>query len=75
MNTAQLLNEIKAWPLGEKIRLIELISKQIREAVLQPTIHEDGMQEAASLLLQDYEQDQELTAFTELDGEDVDETK
>lgn len=64
MNT-QIIQEIKRLPLSEKFYIVEFVLKSIR----QETEKTPSLTEGAKALLQDYENDRELTAFTALDGE------
>ena len=75
MTATQLLHEIKSWPLAEKLHLIELISREIRTETTRGRDDQQEMAAAARLLLQDYQEDKELTAFTALDHEDFHEPK
>ena len=65
MANTQIVNEISRLPLPEKIYIVELVLKNIRHE----TEKTPGLAEGAKVLLQDYENDHELTAFTALDGE------
>ena len=66
----QLLDAIKRLPLSEKLFLIELIFRDIREETIDKEKKEKERRKAAELLLADYQGDEELTAFTVLDKED-----
>ena len=70
MNT-QIIQEINSLPLSEKIYIIELVLKNIR----QETEKTPSLTEGAKALLHDYENDRELTAFTALDGEEFYESR
>lgn len=70
MSTLQIIDVIKRWPLSEKLRIIELIFRNIREETLEKEDEQQRRREAAGLLLEDYQNDEELTAFTVLDKED-----
>jgi hypothetical protein len=65
MNTTEILNEITNLPLRKRIYVIEKAIRSIRE---QEELSK--MEEAANLLLKDYESDYELTSFTTIDFED-----
>ena len=71
MTSTQVLNSINQMTLMDKIYLMERLIKSIRREASQ---HLD-MQEVSKLLLADYEQDKELTAFTSLDYQQFYETK
>lgn len=70
MRTSEILKEIQRLPISKRIYLIEKTIHSIRtqEEKLQ-------MEKAAKLLYSDYETDNELTIFTNLDFEDFYETK
>jgi hypothetical protein len=72
MDTTQIINEISRLSLADKLYLMEMIVQSIRKET-QP--HDSDLEKAASLLLADYTEDKNLTAFTALDGEDFYETK
>jgi len=65
MNATEILNEITHLPLRERIYVIEKAIRSIREQE-----ESSKMEEAANLLLKDYESDYELTSFTTIDFED-----
>jgi hypothetical protein len=71
MTNTQIVEEINRLPLAEKIHVIELVLKSIR----QETDKSPSLAEGARALLQDYENDKELTAFTALGGEDFYESR
>ncbi len=71
----QLTEIFKQLPLVEKLYLIELFFRNIREETIKKVSHEEEMRKAANLLLADYQSDEELTAFTVLDHEDFYETR
>jgi hypothetical protein len=70
MNT-QIIQEINRLPLSEKFYIVEFVLKSIR----QETEKTPSLTEGAKALLKDYENDQELTAFTALDGENFYESR
>jgi hypothetical protein len=70
MEALQILDAIKQLPLAEKLRIIELIFRDIREEALKNEKEEDRRRKAAELLLADYQNNEELTAFKVLDKED-----
>lgn len=70
MRTKQIIKEIKSFPVAERIFIAEKIIHSIR---IQETKTE--MEMAADLLFSDYNLDDELTIFSDLDFEDFYETK
>ncbi len=64
MGTEELFNEIRSLPTDRNILLIGKILKPIRRSSFEKV-----MLMAAERLEPDYEEDQELTIFTELDYE------
>lgn len=75
MTQVQLLNEFRQLPLGQQIEILQallrIVAQQV-QVVEQPANGRDEhktLAEAANLLLADYQEDQELTSFTVLDGE------
>jgi hypothetical protein len=73
MSTAQIVREIGKLPLTEKLRVVEQVLHHIRqEEEKSGTL---SLAQAAELLLPDYLEDTELTAFTTLDAEDFYEAK
>lgn len=64
MTNTQIVQEINRLPLPEKIYIVELVLKSIRHE----TEKSPSLAEGAKALLWDYENDEELTAFTALDG-------
>jgi hypothetical protein len=76
MSQSELLAELKKLTVTERLTLIETALQQIRQD-LQNEDRSSAREEkkkqlaaAAEALRQDYETDEELTAFTALDGED-----
>ena len=75
MTRVEIVKEIKRMPLAEQFDILEIVLQTVREnfqLVPQPTTHlerKQQMAEAAVLLKEDYETDEELTALTALDGE------
>ena len=63
MGASQLVNMIKQLPLGEKLFIMELIVKDIREETMMEANETQQRKAAAELLLTDYQNDAELTAF------------
>ncbi len=70
METKQLLKEINQLPVSKRIFLIEQALQSIRKNELS-----EQMTTAAENLLEDYKNDLELTAFTNIDFEDFYETR
>jgi hypothetical protein len=62
MDSSEILHEITRLPLRKRIYVIEKAIKSIRE---QEEL--SRMEEAANVLLKDYQSDYELTAFTNID--------
>lgn len=75
MGILQIMNIVRELPLREKIHIIELIFKEIKEETVNSQNEEEKRRKAAQLLLSDYQNDQELTAFSALDKEDFYEPK
>ena len=68
----KVLDVVRHFTVDERIVLAKLLLDTVVE---QHTIVADdqmGLAEAANLLLADYEEDEELTSFTVLDGEPFD---
>ena len=65
MRTNEILKEIKRLPIRKRIYLIEKAIRSIREQE-----EKDQMEKTVDSLYKDYENDKELTAFTNLDFED-----
>jgi hypothetical protein len=70
MGTSEIISEINKLPVSQRLTLIELTIKKIREEekTTQLSI-------AAERLCKDYSNDPELTAFSILDQEDFYEAK
>jgi hypothetical protein len=73
-DTRQILEMIKLLPLREKLLLVELLFRDIREEALAEKAEQRNREEAAAALVSDYETG-ELTAFTTLDSDDFHETR
>ena len=71
----QLTEVFKQLSFREKLQLVELFFRNIREEAMKQESTDDKRRKAAELLLPDYVKDKELTAFTVLDGETFYETK
>jgi len=70
MRTNEILKEIKRLPVRKRIYLIEKAINSIREQE-----EKDQMKKAVDKLYNDYKNDKELTAFTDIDFEDFYETR
>jgi len=70
MNANDLLKEIERLPIKKRLLLIEKTLQTIRKKE-----DFDEMQIAAESLYSDYKNDQELTAFTNIDFENFYETR
>jgi hypothetical protein len=68
MTTATILNQIYHLPLHERMLIVERTIHSIRTDT-------NGMTEAVRLMADEYRNDGELTAFTQLDMEDFYETR
>ena len=75
LQAIQLTEIFKQLTLVEKLQLLELFFKDVKEAALKKESEEEKRRKAAELLLSDYLNDSELTAFMALDGEEIYETK
>jgi len=62
----QALDIIKRLPFREKLEILELIFKSIKEETNFSDNSTAQREAAAKLLLIDYQQDEELTAFNDL---------
>ena len=74
MEALQIVDVIRQLPLTQKLFILELVFKDIRTETLKKEIEEQQRKEAAKLLLADYQNDEELTAFTVLDKDNFYET-
>jgi len=74
MTNSEIIDQLKQLTTAERLAVIEAATRLIREDLSQPEANENAEDEqlarAAKALLADYQSDQELTAFTSLDGED-----
>ncbi|MDT5120740.1 MAG: hypothetical protein QOC96_222 [Acidobacteriota bacterium] len=75
MTATDILDELKRLNNAERLAVIETATRLIREELGQQTLsplEETNQQlaQAAEALLPDYTSNNELTAFTSLDGED-----
>ena len=71
MNQIELMDEIRKLPAKKRLEVIEAAIHTLQED-LQPSQqdeHKQQMAKAAKMLLKDYQDDDELTSFTTLDGE------
>lgn len=70
METKEIIKEIKKLSIKERLQIIEKTAKTI-----QTDDEKEQMKEAADQLYDDYKNDAELTAFTDLDFEDFYESR
>lgn len=70
MNTSEIIKEIEKLPLSKKVFVIEKAIQSIRKDE-----EYSKMENAASVLLSDYESDYNLTAFTNIDYDSFYEAK
>lgn len=70
MGTSEIITEINKLPVGQRLALIELTIKKIREEEKK-----ERLSMAAERLYDDYLNDPEFTIFSSLDYEDFYETK
>ena len=75
MTQVQILDEFKQLSVKQQLDVlvtaVQILQDKFHELEQQETNLKLPMAEAAQLLLQDYLEDEELTAFTALDGEPV----
>lgn len=64
MTNAKIVEEINRLPLAEQIYIVEIVLKNIRHKSEKTP----SLAEGARALLDDYENDKELTAFTALEA-------
>ena len=69
-----LTDVFRQLPFLEKLQLLELFFRNVREEAVKKESEIDERRQAAELLLPDYLSDKELTAFCVLDGEEIYET-
>lgn len=75
MTQVQLLNEFRQLPLAQQLEVLQallgIVAQQVQvvEQAANGRDEHKSLAEAAKLLLADYQEDQELTSFTVLDGE------
>lgn len=65
MKTKEIISEIKKLTVKERLQIIEKTAK-----TMQADDEKEQMRKAADQLYDDYKEDAELTAFTDLDLED-----
>lgn len=65
METKEIIDEIKKLSVKERLQIIEKTARTI-----QADAEKEQMKKAADQLYDDYKNDAELTAFTDLDFED-----
>jgi hypothetical protein len=70
MRTDEIIKELQRLPLQKRIYVIEEIIRSIRRQA-----EKDQMEFAADSLYEDYRNDKNLTAFTDIDFENFYETK
>jgi len=74
MTNSEIIDQLKQLTTAERLAVIEAATRLIREDLSQPEANgradDQQLAKAATALLADYQSDQELTAFTSLDGED-----
>ena len=70
MRTNEILKEIKRLPVQKRILVIEKAIHSIREQE-----EKDQINQAVDTLYDDYKNDKELTAFTNIDFDDFYETR
>jgi len=70
MGTQQLIREIEKLPITRRMAIIERTLKSMRERE-----YKNQMEKASEAILNDYETNKELTAFTSLDLEDFYESR
>lgn len=75
MEALQIVDMVKKLPLVEKLRLVELIFKDIKEETLGQEREKEALKKSAEIMLDDYRNSEELTAFSSLDAEGFYETK
>lgn len=64
--STQILSEIKALSLTEKVDLMEFLFKEIKEESIKIDEVDRKREDAVEALLENYQNDKELTAFTSL---------
>lgn len=69
MTTVNIIQELERLPLGEKLSVIERALNSIRTEKVKT------LESAVDALYGDYQNDKELTVFTQLDNESFYETK
>ncbi|MCX6640259.1 MAG: hypothetical protein NTW14_07215 [bacterium] len=71
MTKAEVLLEIKKLPTSDRLQVIVDALDLLREEIglMSPKSSKQAMSKAAKTLLQDYQTESELTAFTTLDCE------
>jgi len=73
---AEVVSELRTWTLEERLEVAEELLRGIRSEIGDGSSRSRRgevrrqMKKAASALVRDYSDDEELTAFTVLDGED-----
>jgi hypothetical protein len=70
MSKNELIEQIEQLPIQDRIYLVEKVVHSIRAQAEQ-----ENMTQAAESLYQDYKNDKELTAFTDIDRDNFYETR
>jgi hypothetical protein len=70
MSKNELIQQIEQLPIQDRIYLVEKVVHSIRAQAEQ-----ENMTQAAESLYQDYKNDKELTAFTDIDRDNFYETR
>lgn len=70
MKTIEIINEIQKMPILDRMIVIEKAIHSIRKSKDFNSQSNDAIQKGASLLLDYYRNDEELTSFTSLDSEE-----
>ena len=73
MTSREIINEMKQLSNAERLAIVEEATGLIRQETAGSAEHvtKERLTSAAKVLLQDYLSDEELTAFTVLDGEEL----
>jgi len=73
--STQILSEIKLLSLADKVNLMEFLFKAIKEESINFENESKQREIATETLLSDYQKDNEMSAFTSLDSEDIYESR
>ena len=75
MTNSEIIDQLKQLTTAERLAVIEAATRLIREDLSQPGANDNAedeqLSQPARALHADYQSDRELTAFTSLDGEDL----